>query len=250
VLWMLSVREEEIKIKACIMAAGAGERMFFFTRYQNKSLLRLGGIPLLTLIVKKIIKAGIVEDNIIIVCLEKDYNDYKYELREFSVTCHPFSNDLGTGGHYHNSMPIEWDEPVLVHYGDVFTDLNYKDFIAEWDKKKPECLIAVTSNIHHDYSAVDTDMNGVVQYFEEKPEVELPSWTGIAIIDNQKMLKRIGYRNTDVMLDFAYDIFPEMVRDHTLYAYEYNGEWFDLGNARSYEKLHKRFQEEDILKII
>ena len=37
--------------------------------------------------------------------------------------------------------------------------------------------------------------------------------------------------------DFAFDIFPQMIKAEKLKAYPYNGYWYDLGNLNSYRKV-------------
>jgi NDP-sugar pyrophosphorylase family protein len=239
-------------VRAIICAAGSGSRLFFLTKFMNKSLLRIGGIPLLTLIVMKLKKAGIAENDINIVCLIKDFKDYSYELRDYDVRYSPFKEDMGTARHFYeaNERERDYDGPILVHYGDVFTDLNYQEMINWFGTE--ECMIAITKNIKHDYSKVILyDDNQQVRWFEEKPLLDSYAWSGVAVFDNKRIMERIARRRQEYpFLDLAHDIFPDIVRENAMHAFVYNGEWWDVGNVRSYQYVSDKFQKEGVVKTI
>jgi NDP-sugar pyrophosphorylase family protein len=75
-----------------------------------------------------------------------------------------------------------------------------------------------------------------------------PSWTGIGVFNADYFIN--VYNKVDVpkevYLDFGYHVLPAMVNDGGLYAYEYNGRWFDVGNLRSYQKLYAEYQNKDL----
>jgi len=239
-------------VKAIVTAAGSGSRMFFLTKFMNKSLLRIGGIPLLTLIVMKLTKAGIAEKDINIVCLIKDFKDYSYELRDYDVRYSPFKEDMGTARHFYeaNERERDYDGPIMVHYGDVITDLNYQEMINWFGTE--ECLIAITKNIKHDYSKVIlSDNNKQVKKFEEKPLLDSFAWSGVAVFDNRRIMARIARKIQEYpFVDIAHDVFPDIVKDGGMHAFVYNGEWYDVGNLRSYQHVFDKFQKEGIVKTI
>lgn len=226
----------------------------------NKSLLRIGGIPLLNLIVMKLKKAGIAESDINIICLMKDFKDYVYELREYDdVRFSPFKEDMGTALHFFeaNERERDYDGPVMVHYGDVITDLDYGEMVRSYDGG--ECMIAVTKNIRHDYSKVTLSERACrVEKFEEKPLLDSYAWSGVAVFDSKKIMKRIekkaegrkGNGKPLTFIDLAHDIFPDIVQESGMNAFVYDGEWYDVGNLRSYQYVFDKFQREGIAKTI
>ena len=215
--------------------------------------MRIGGIPLLTLIIMKLKKAGIAENDINIICLIKDFKDYSYELRDYDVRYSPFKEDKGTGLHFYeaNERNKDYDGPILVHYGDVITDLDYSDMIRSYGGE--ECMIAVTKNIKHDYSKVTlSETSFAVEGFEEKPLLDSFAWSGVAIFDNKRIMKRIDQNIEDgiTFIDLAHNIFPNIVSDRSMTAFVYNGEWYDVGNLKSYQYVFDKFQKEGIVKTI
>jgi NDP-sugar pyrophosphorylase family protein len=113
-------------------------------------------------------------------------------------------------------------------------------------------MIAVTQNIRHDYSQVHFDTHtSLVSGIEEKPKLSYPSWTGIGIFNREYFLKvyenlELNGKNIEGYLDFGYHVLPAMAKDGGLHAYQYDGQWFDVGNLRSYQKLAKEYQNKDL----
>ena len=241
---------------AIIMGAGEGTRMWPLSSLVNKHLLKLGGKPVIRIIVEKLLTSrNFDNEDITIVCLKKDTKDYKWEFRDFEVNLHIIEENKGTANEFYAAMIKTHKEDVLLHYGDTITDLDYGQFIEFFQKQKNvNAMIAVTQNIRHDYSKVDCGTNvdgaaGIVQKIIEKPQLDFPSWTGIGIFKAGYFAGVYYnlpqyYNSEDV--DFAYDILPAMVKEGQLWAYQYDGRWFDVGNLRSYQKLAKEYQNKDL----
>jgi NDP-sugar pyrophosphorylase family protein len=160
---------------------------------------------------------------------------------------------MGTALHFYeaNERERDYDGPILVHYGDVITDLNYKEMIDRWGGT--ECMIAVTKNIKHDYSKVILNETSFrVEKFEEKPLLDSFAWSGVAIFDNKRIMKRIDQNIEDGLsfIDLAHDIFPNIVSDGSMRAFVYNGDWYDVGNLKSYQYVFDKFQKEEIMRTI
>lgn len=241
------------------MGAGEGTRMWPLSAVTNKHLLKLGGKPVIRHIVEKLIinSIGMVDGamDITIICLEKDEKDYRWEFRDTDeLGLYVITHNTGTAHEFYNALldlaTINKQE-FFLHYGDTITDLDYGMFIEAWKKHgHNKAMIAVTQNIRHDYSQVFIDgKTSLVVQMEEKPKLLRPSWTGIGIFNAEYFMEI--YQNTDTpkdnpYLDFGYHILPQMVKDGGLYAYEYNGQWFDVGNLRSYQKLYGEYQNKDL----
>jgi NDP-sugar pyrophosphorylase family protein len=236
------------------MGAGEGTRMWPLSAVTNKHLLKLGGKPVIRIIEEKLVSVPEITD-ISIICLEKDEKDYKWEFRDADIHLHIIDYNTGTAHEFYNALldlvTINKQE-FFLHYGDTITDLDYSKLMTAWeDYSHNKAMIAVTQNIRHDYSQVyvDSRTNQVIEV-EEKPKLLKPSWTGIGVFNAEYFMEI--YQNTDTpkegspYLDIAYHILPAMVKDGGLYAYEYNGRWFDVGNLRSYQKLYAEYQNKDL----
>lgn len=248
-------------MKAVIMGAGSGTRMFPLTHFLNKHLLHLGGKPVIRIIADRLAPV-IPPKNITIVCNKKDERDYKWEFRDMPVSFQTFEGGqemIGTARQFAGTLLSDGDTmshngDVLLHYGDTITDLDYREFTKRWIDYKMDAfgMLAVTKNIKHDYSQVNfDDINHRITKIIEKPELSFPSWTGIGIFSGRKIKDEVleymkeneGAAET---VDLAYHIFPRMVEKRSLIAYEYTGRWFDVGNLRSYRLLVEEFQNKDL----
>lgn len=245
-------------MKCVIMGAGSGTRMFPLTHFINKHLLHLGGKPVIRIIAERLLKS-IPSEDIIIVCNTKDEKDYEWEFRDMPVKFYTFGGDqetMGTARQFATALVAytpKLGEPVLLHYGDTITDLDYGKFINRWTDYKMDAdgMLAITSNIKHDYSQVNYEtISNRIMKIVEKPKLSFPSWTGIAIFNARKIEDEvrdfIDEQSKQWEVDLAYHIFPRMVAKKSLIAYEYDGRWFDVGNLRSYRLLVEEFQNKDL----
>lgn len=246
---------------AIIMGAGEGTRMWPISTMVNKHLLKLGGKPVIRIIVERIIvsfaKLSMLgnNSNIVIVCLKKDEKDYKWEFRDFpGITFHVIEENKGTADEFYDAIKkiTKPDYSVFLHYGDTITDLDYGKMITDWNNAKTaHAMIAITKNLKHDYSEVHTGAQGMVYKIVEKPDLTVPSWTGIGIF-NAGYFDKI-YHNILASqypdkgdIDFGYHLLPAMAKTGKLWGWEYNGKYFDVGNLRSYLKLYQEYQNKDL----
>lgn len=236
---------------AIIMGAGEGSRMWPISTMVNKHLLKLGGKPVIRHIVDKLVEI-IGKYSITIVCLEKDLKDYQWEFRDlYQIKFDSIKENKGTADEFYDAMcnvATSDNDSIFLHYGDTITDLNYGEMIKLWNSKKADAMIAITQNIKHDYSEVHTGAQGMVYRIVEKPNLTVPSWTGIGIFRAGYFLRLYNELHTNIVehLDFGYHVLPAMAKTHRLWGWEYNGKWFDVGNLRSYQKLYKEYQNKDL----
>jgi NDP-sugar pyrophosphorylase family protein len=292
-------------IKTICLFGGDGTRLQPLTLYTNKSLLRLGGLPVCSIIAYKLLASEhLLPEDITVTCHKKHLVDYEWEFRDLKgVEFAPMEGTYGTATYFYfgilntirNHYGIDRHIPdnefyqiasqegfewfiqkypsVMVQYGDTITKLNYEEMFKSWDNRPdPEqstAMLAVTQNIRHDYSEVHLGQRIVmsqvpdetfdleylaalnqmrVDKMIEKPKLSYPSWTGIAIFNTRRIIDILSNKitwenNTPTYVDFGYDILPILTQNQELIAYQYNGQWFDVGNMASYNKLYQQFLE-------
>jgi NDP-sugar pyrophosphorylase family protein len=240
------------KIDVFLLAAGESSRMFPLSTIMEKSLLPVNGRPVIRHIIENLTVPEVAKHirKITICCLTKFKKQFEHEFRDMpSIEFKEFDEPMGTYTTWFFAGENNSTEWSMVHYADLITEIDYNYFFNIQrlnncdDVKCDGCyegVIACTHNVRHDYSEVITDTNVpycteplTVKAFHEKPYIENFTWSGIGIFNTKKTMSYYKYKN----MDFAFDVFPEMVKKNRLKAYCYSGNWFDMGNLNSYRKV-------------
>ena len=132
-------------------------------------------------------------------------------------------------------------EYVLVLSGDHIYKMNYDAMLAAHKKANADATIAVIEVPMKEasrFGIMNTDENGRIVEFEEKPEHPKSNLASMGIyIFTWKLLRKMlmaDIKNPDSNHDFGKDIIPTMLNDNkTLYAYKFKGYWKDVGTIDS-----------------
>ena len=114
-----------------IYAAGLGTRLKPLTDHKPKALIEIHGTPLIEIIIKKLIKAGIDKIIINVHHYAEQLIDFINQHNSFGVRIE-FSDERGllleTGGGLKKASWFFDDlKPFLVHNVDVLSDIDLKD---------------------------------------------------------------------------------------------------------------------------
>ncbi len=178
-------------MKVVILAGGLGTRLMEETESRPKPMVEIGGKPILWHIMKIYEHYGF---NDFVICLGykshliKEYflNYYLYnsdvtiELEKNKIDVH-FSNtesfkvtlvDTGlntnTAGRIQKIEKYVKDETFLLTYGDGVCDVNLSELI-KFHKKQKKLVTLTSVQVPGRFGNIDTNEDGVVQSFEEKP---------------------------------------------------------------------------------
>ena len=124
-------------VHAMILAAGRGERMRPLTDSVPKSMLKVGGKPLIQYHVEAMACAGFKELVINHAHLGEQITAHLGDGRDYglTITYSPESGGaLETGGGIFNALPMLGDGPFLVVNADVWTDLDFSTVRIQEDK--------------------------------------------------------------------------------------------------------------------
>ena len=132
-------------------------------------------------------------------------------------------------------------EYVLVLSGDHIYKMNYDLMLDYHKERKADVSIAVYEVPYEEasrFGIMNTDLNGKIQEFEEKPEHPKSNLASMGIyIFNWKTLRKYlvdDMKNEDSDHDFGKNIIPSMLNDgKRLYAYIFKGYWKDVGTLDS-----------------
>lgn len=132
-------------------------------------------------------------------------------------------------------------EYLLVLSGDHIYKMNYGkmlDYHKEMNADATIAVIEVPMKEASRFGIMNTDGNGRIVEFEEKPEHPKSNLASMGIyIFNWKLLRKIllaDMKNPDSHHDFGKDVIPCLLNDNkTLAAYKFKGYWKDVGTIDS-----------------
>ena len=132
-------------------------------------------------------------------------------------------------------------EYLLVLSGDHIYKMNYDkmlDYHKEMNADATIAVIEVPMKEASRFGIMNTDGNGRIVEFEEKPEHPKSNLASMVIyIFNWKLLRKIllaDMKNPDSHHDFGKDVIPCLLNDNkTLAAYKFKGYWKDVGTIDS-----------------
>lgn len=229
-------------MKAVIMAGGEGTRLRPLTCDIPKPMLPLLNRPTIEYIIELLKKHGITDIAVTLQYLPEQIEEYFEDGQKWGVNLRYFREEtpLGTAGSVKNTGDF-LNETFVVISGDALTDINITDAIA-FHKARNADVTIITKHVEVplEYGIVITDENDKIVRFLEKP-----TWgevfsdavnTGIYIIEPEVM----GYIKPLDKFDFSKDLFPLLMNQNkSLYAYETNNYWCDIGDLKQYIEAHQ-----------
>jgi NDP-sugar pyrophosphorylase family protein len=132
-------------------------------------------------------------------------------------------------------------ESVVVFNGDVMTELDLAEVIRMHRERRARATIVLTPVENPTaYGLVETDGNGNIQRFLEKPKPEEVTTNhinaGIYVLEPDTF-DRIP---SEVPWSIERSYFPSLIeRSETFVAYIYNGYWIDIGTPEKYMQVHR-----------
>lgn len=233
---------------AVILAGGKGTRLRPLTVYTPKPIVPFMNRPFLLYQLELLARTGTRN-----VVLSLSYQPNKIEDAlvnydadgidlQFTTEPHP----LGTAGAFRFAAD-ETAQTFIVFNGDILTDVDISKVIARHRETKADATI-VLARVEDPsrYGLVETDADGRVLRFREKPKPEeLAELTintinaGIYILE-RNVLDRIPKGENS---SFEYNVFPGLLDDKlNFYSYILEDEyWRDIGTPASYLDGHMDF---------
>ena len=145
---------------------------------------------------------------------------------------------------YQNMEFMDHYDPkyVVILSGDHIYKMDYRKMLDEHIKKNADATIAVIDVSLEEasrFGIMNTDKNGQIIEFEEKPKHPKSTLAsmGIYIFNYQKLRKYLieDAKDPDSDYDFGKNIIPKMIADNNkLIADRFEGYWKDVGTVESY----------------
>lgn len=221
-------------MKALILAAGYATRLSPLTDDVPKQLLPVGGRPIVDWIVEKIRAAGIDEIHLVTNARFAP----QFDAWADGVEIHDdgtASNDTRLGA-IGDLQFVGLDDDLLVIAGDNLFDYDLGGFVDFWRARQPASAVAVHDvgdrELAKQYGIVDVDGDDRIVAFVEKP-AEPPSTLAATAT---YLYPRAHVRLVEAYLaegnnpDQPGNFVAWLHRREPVYAYRFEGGWYDIGD--------------------
>lgn len=240
-------------MKAILLAGGKGTRLRPLTLHTPKPIVPVFGRAFLNYQIDLVRSVPEIDE----VILSLNYQPRRiqevfgdgHELGiKISYVVEP--SPLGTGGAIKYATG-DYRDTIVVFNGDVMTQINLAEVIRLHRARQAKATIVLTPVENPTaYGLVETDAEGNVRRFLEKPKLEEITCdtinAGVYVLEPETF-DRIP-KDTAYSIERAF--FPSLVeRQETFVAYVYRGYWIDIGTPEKYVQVHqdimdRRFQAE------
>lgn len=241
-------------MKALILAAGYGTRLYPLTEKQAKPLLPVAGKPMVEHVINKIEQIAEV-DEICIVINQKFVSNFEQWVSGFKTSkkvtlfndgSTDDANKIGAIGDM--KFVIEKgniSDDLFVIAGDNLFDFSVNPFVKFFKEKGTSIGLYRVEPLElvRKYSVVELDKNRRVLNFEEKPEH--PSTNLIAIcmylFPKEKLGLITDYLEEGNNPDAPGYYIKWLARKDSVFGFALSGIWFDIGDFKSYNEADKAF---------
>jgi glucose-1-phosphate thymidylyltransferase len=246
-------------MKIIILAAGYAVRLQPLTLNTPKSLLPIGGRPIMDRIMDKLslIKGW---DELYVITNAKFYDNFVKWARGTSfkdkisvINDGTTSNENRLGAIKDMYVVMEEkaiDDDLLVVAGDNLFEFNIPAFM-EFAGSNDGVSIALydigSTDLAGDYGVVKLDSSDMVVDFEEKPQNPKSTLisTGIYYFPKNKLPFIHKYVTMQSKLDAPGYYIGWLSREDKVYGFKFIEDWYDIGNIESYNKANSQYTKKE-----
>jgi glucose-1-phosphate thymidylyltransferase len=231
-------------MKALILAAGYATRLHPLTENRAKSLLPVGGRPMIDWIIDKIDEVDEV-DEVHLVTNARFADDFSRWATTRDVLVHDdgtTSNEDRLGAIGDIAFVVDrqgWErDGLLVIAGDNLFDFSLADYVDFWRARDEEGASAIALYEHHQrellsqYGIVEVAADGRVKSFIEKPDNPRSNLVATAtyIYDRAHVALLHAYLAEGNSADAPGSFIAWLHERAPVYGYRFAGEWLDIGD--------------------
>ena len=228
-------------MKAVILAGGEATRLRPLTCNTPKIMVPILNRPYLEHLAGYLKRHGIVDIILAVGKVPDRVRDHFGDGSAFGVRI-AYSTEnvpLGTAGAVKNAERF-LDGPFLVFNGDILTDIDLSAMMQAHRRNKAMASLALTPVDNPTiYGVVETDSEGRVRRFTEKPSWDRVTTNminaGIYVLEPDILSHIVP----DTFSMFERDVFPPLLESgHAIYSFPSQDYWIDIGTPDKYLKLH------------
>lgn len=217
--------------RAVILAGGKGTRLRPYTVVLPKPLMPIGEFPILEVIIRQLVLHGFDHVTMAVNHQAEIIRAFfqggeKWGIKiDYSLEDKPLSTMAPL------RLIHDLPENFLVMNGDILTDLSFSDFYEEHVSRNN--IFTISSHVREqkiDYGVLETDVDGYLSGFKEKPKTHYLVSMGIYMASRRIMNfipEGQSYGFDNLMLDLLAAGQPAAVR-------KFDGYWLDIGRPDDY----------------
>ena len=229
-------------MKAVILAGGLGTRLRPVTYEIPKPLIPIRGKTLTEHNMDILKDAGVDEVYLAIGYMADKIQKYFGDGKDFGVKINYIieKDQLGTGG-WMNLVP-RFKEDFFVVNGDNLLNLDLKELLKVHKDNKAIVTIALTKveNVSA-YGIARLDADKIIEFMEKPKKEDAPSQyanSGYYIFSP----KAFEYMPRQEKFMLEKDLFPQLAKEHKLFALKTTCQWFDTGTFELWERVIKEWK--------
>jgi len=229
-------------LRAVILAGGKGVRLHPFTINFPKPLVPLGDTPVIEVLMRRLLRAGITDITLTLghlAELMKAYFQHRRQLVErMRLRFVEEEEPTGTAGSL--SLIPGLTDTFLVMNGDLLTNLDFNALVEFHRRQKALLTIAThTRAVKIDLGVLEFDRRHRVTGYREKPEHHYQVSTGVYVYE-PAVLRHI---RKGQHLDFPELVLRLIKRGERVCAYPADCLWLDIGRPDDYARAQELFAE-------
>jgi NDP-mannose synthase len=231
-------------MRAVILAGGRGTRLAPYTTVIPKPLLPVGDLPILEIVVRQLVHAGIDHVTLSLGYMSAYFRAFLSQHQSLGrlvkIDFVEEEKPTGTAGSL-SSVP-GLDSTFLVMNGDILTNLNYRALLDYHASEKAWLTIAAHRKlVKIDLGVLETDPSGLVTNYIEKPTMDYAVSMGIYVYEPQ-VLEFIA---PGEHLDFP-DLVLRLLRSgKKVVTFSNDASWLDLGRPEDFYRAADIFVERE-----
>jgi dTDP-glucose pyrophosphorylase len=221
-----------------LMAGGKGTRMSSLTNNCPKPMLRVGGKPMLEIILDQCAESGFRKFFLSVHYLKKQITDYFGNGERWGVEIQYLDEEkpLGTAGSL--GLLPEPEQPILVMNGDVLSRIDYTKLIQFHEDNKSSATICVREHQTEIPFGVVKTRGSKIESLEEKPMLTHRINAGIYVL-NPEM---IGLLSKGQVCDMPQLLEKGLKQNLNIHAFPLHEYWADVGEPQKYEQVNGEWQ--------
>lgn len=220
-----------------ILAGGVGTRMRPLTYLMPKSMLPVGGMPLLERTIQYLKEYSFNDIVICVAYLKKQIMDYFRDGSSLGVRVEYAEADrpFGTAGQLKTAEKFI-SGTFLAMNGDIITSMNLTNLLDFHKKSRGMGTVALKKfEVRVPYGYVTVDSDSLITKFEEKPTLSFLANAGVYILEPTVF----KYIQNDRVVSLETEIFPQIIQKEGLNGYFEEAYWADVGNMGDFERVDK-----------